>query len=140
MAKFYDFVIRGTDYTDLPLASEWTKTYPRFWIDNLPNDHQSYLVSHDEKPLAFFRVEYLDLGNQARIAFQSRPKASPKIILRGITKLVPLIEQALRIRGVRAIFFTSHSSAMAEFMRKHLGYTYAGDGGPDGMMMAKGLK
>lgn len=53
--------------------------------------------------------------------------------------LVPLIEKALALRGVRAIFFTSHSVAMAEFMQR-LGYRHAGDGGDDGMMMAKGIQ
>lgn len=129
---FYGFTVRSTEAADLPLAQKWTaKGDPAFWLR-----YGSYLASIGDLPIAFFRIEHIGSA-QARIHFQAGPEVKPKTILRGITKMVPLIEKALAVSGVKAVFFTSHSKAMASFMEKKLNYQYAGDGGEDGVMMAK---
>ena len=89
-------------------------------------------------PLAFFQRERVN-ATQVRLAFQASPVASRKKILRGITKLVPLMEKGLASGGVRHIFFTSHSLAMIAFMEKRMGYRLAqnADGGLDGAVMFK---
>lgn len=134
---FYGYTLRKTVELDYILAMAWfPESNYRFWI-NQPR-RENFIVSEGDEPIAFFQIEHVK-ADQARIHFQSSPLVNPKKILRGITKLVPLIEKALALRGVRAIFFTSHSDSMAAFMDKRLGYQYAGWGGADGMMMAKNL-
>jgi hypothetical protein len=87
-------------------------------------------------PLAFVKTEHVT-PIQVRIHFQASPTVSRLKLLKAVYKLVPLIEKGLALRGVRLIFFTSHSEAMAAFMTKHLKYRYYGDAGTDGMIMAK---
>lgn len=136
---FYGYTVRTTTVTDAPLASQYTnRGNPGFWLAQ-SHGRESFLATRRGEPIAFFQVEHVERF-QARLHFQAFPEASAKTVLRGVLKLVPLIEKALALRGVRAVFFTSHSEAMSSFMRHNLGYTPAGDGGRDGMMMAKQLE
>ena len=141
--QFYGYTVRQTTLEDEALARRWTDPAldPAFWLKQ-GNGRESFLVSLDSglrTDLAFFQVEHR-WATQVRLHFQASPVASPKKILRGITKLIPLIEKALALRGVRAIFFTSHSLAMVAFMEKR-GYRLQPniDGGADGVVMAKGI-
>lgn len=99
---------------------------------------REYWNGYENLPLGFFQIQHIGKGDQVRLAFQASPVARPKKILRAITKLVPLIERALCLRGVRAIFLTSHSLTMVAFM-ENLGYSLQPniDGGADGVVMAK---
>ena len=155
---FHGYTVRLTSEADLPLAIAWSARAldAGFWLKQEPGC-ESFLVSErvDEKslashpamskvvyeneyPIAFFQTQHVvGARSQVRLTLQASPAASPKKLLRAITKLVPLIEQALSLRGVKAIFFTSHSAAMASYMAKHHGYRYAGEGGADGVVMAK---
>lgn len=162
MTQFYDYSVRHTEERDVSLAAEWSngnkEKATKFWIESAPG-RENFLVSEkrdeislachpamskvvyeNEYPLALFQTQTVGTNrDQVRLSFQASPTASPKKILRGITKLVPLIEKALALRGVRAIFFTSQSLSMAAFMADRMGYRYAGDGGQDGTVMAKGI-
>jgi hypothetical protein len=131
MSVFFGYDLRPTTEDDLALAQS------DFWLPG--SKGETFLVSRDGEPLAFVKTEHYSKEN-VRIHMQAT-NAAPKKILRGITFLVPLIEKGLALRGVRAIFFTSHSAQMARFMEKHLGYARRPDidGGVDGMVMAKGL-
>lgn len=134
--NFYGFTLRATNDDDLALAAEWTRSalLGAFWLNP-----QSYLVSLHEEPIAFFQVEHTRPVVEVRLHFQASPITSPKKILRGITKLVPLIERGLHLRGAKAIFFTSHSLAMSAFMEK-LGYEGTGRVTGDGLVMWKLLR
>jgi hypothetical protein len=143
--EFYGYRVRSTRWMDdLGLAVEWAgrENDPCFWLRQ-SKGRESFLVSrgNPEEPLAFFQIEHVGHGDQVRLHWQPSPAASPKKLLRGITKLVPVIEKALTLRGVRVIFFTSKSLAMVNFMEK-LGYRlYPGmDGGADGVVMAKEIE
>lgn len=137
--EFHGYVVRATGATDAILSRESTsKGDPLFWLKQDEN-HESFLVAHQGLNVAFFQVEQ-HKQEEARLHFQSFSEASPRIVLWGVLKLVPLIEKALAQNGVRAVFFTSHSLAMASFMQDKMGYTPAGDGGRDGIMMAKRLE
>ena len=141
--QFYGYSLRTTGEGDLALALAWTRALPGgaaldagFWLRQ-GEGRESFVVTEGAEPLAFFQVEHR-WRTQVRIHFQSSPAASPKKILSGLTKLVPLSERALALRGVRAVFFTSHSAAMATFMEKRLQYRLAQmDGGADGAVMFK---
>ena len=152
--SFYGYTVRATTEADLALATEWCGIKPiggnsalaerirtspgRFWIDSKDEPRrQNFLVSKDGEPIAFFQRERVN-ATQVRLHFQASPVASRKKILRGITMLVPLIENGLALGGVKHIFFTSHSLAMIAFMEK-LGYSLRPgvDGGADGAVMAK---
>ena len=135
-SEFYGYRVRSTVEDDWRLAKAWSPegSAYHFWLLQ-GFGRESFLVSAGEELIAFFQVEHRWM-TQARLHFQSSPHASRKKILRGITKLVPLIEKALVLRGVRAIFFTSHSVAMSNFM-EGMGYHPAGSGGEDGLIMAK---
>lgn len=144
-ASFHGYEIRETAKDDLPLASNWNESAsqstgcpfdPEFWIRIEPG-RENFLVRLNGDPVAFFQVERIAGGEQARLHIQECPDGSPKVILRGLAKLVPLIEKALSLRGVRAIFFTSHSSAMSDYMKDRLGFSYAGEAGRDGVIMLK---
>jgi hypothetical protein len=143
---FYGYECRNTCAGDLPLLMAWTRALPGgraramdmgFWLKQ-GDGRQSFLVSQEGEPLAVFQAHHVQ-RDQVRLHFQASPTASPKKLLRGITKLVPLIEQALRLRGVAAIFFTSKSLAMAGFMYVHHNYEWLGKvgSGEDGWVMAK---
>lgn len=140
-AQFYDYMVHTTTKEDLPLASAWTPVALNalFWLQQ-GSGVESFLVLESDLPLGFFQTQHVGRGDQVRLLFQASPSASRKKILRAITKLVPLIEKGLALRGVRAIFFTSHSLAMVAFMEK-LGYQLQPylDGGADGVVMAKGI-
>lgn len=127
MSEFYGYAVRKT----LPSDTE-----EEFWLRQ-DERRESFLVSNGE-PIAFFQKETVVPTIETRLHFQAI--AGPKKVLRGITKLVPLIEKALRSGGTKVVFFTSHSSAMARFMVK-LGYMPRPDvdGGADGIVMAKEL-
>lgn len=145
--QFYGYTLRETTEADALRAYVWASSMNsqnyRFWLKR-EKGIENFLVSHgrlwtetEPEPLAFVQVETIE-RDQVRLHWQPSPKASPKKLLRGITKLVPLIEKALAVRGVRAIFFTSHSLSMVAFMEK-LGYRLQPniDGGADGVVMAK---
>lgn len=136
--QFYGYTVRSTVEADRTLAASWSFTPLKadFWLRQ--DGCENFLVTSDE-PLLFFQTEHVGQGDQVRLHWQPSPTASPKKLLTALTMLVPLVEKALALRGVRAIFFTSHSDAMCCFMRKRLGYRYAGDGGMDGVMMSKGI-
>jgi hypothetical protein len=155
--SFYGYTVRATTEADLALATEWCGIKPiggnsalaerirtspgRFWIDSKDEPRrQNFLVSKDGEPIAFFQRERVN-ATQVRLHFQASPVASRKKILRGITMLVPLIENGLASGGVKHIFFTSHSLAMIAFMEKRMGYWLARntDGGVDGAVMFKQL-
>jgi hypothetical protein len=147
----------GAEARDLGSALDAWRSKARFWIEASPG-RENFLVSErrdeislathsgapkvvygNRYPLAFFQTQTVGTGrDQVRLAFQASPVASPKKILRGITLLVPLIEKALALRGIKHIFFTSHSLTMVAFMEK-LGYSLQPylDGGADGVVMAK---
>lgn len=127
--NFYGYTIRATQPADLALAGDV------FWLKREPG-RENFLVLEGETPLGFFQTQHVGQGDQVRLHFQAGPAAKAKNILRAITKLVPLIEKALVLRGVRAIFFTSHSIGMALYMKRWHGYRHVGDSG-DGMIMAK---
>jgi hypothetical protein len=134
--QFYGYTVRET------VPSDWELAGSDFWINSSEEPRrENFLVMASGKPSAFFQVERVTPA-QTRLHFQALPSANPKKILRGITKLVPLIEQALCLRGVRHIFFTSHSLAMVAFMEKRLGYRLAKntDGGADGVVMFKEMR
>lgn len=151
MTSFYGYTVRTTTKEDWPLAAGWmaaqlkTGNFDRihtaalFWLQQ-GSGVESFLVMQGDLPLGFFQTQHVGRGDQVRLLFQASPSASRKKILRAITKLVPLIEKGLALRGVRAIFFTSHSLAMVAFMEK-LGYQLQPylDGGADGVVMAKGI-
>lgn len=139
--QFFGYTLRTTDDRDRDLAIAWNRARlgAEFWLLQ-GEGRESFLVIQGQEPIAFFQVQNVGRGDQARLHFQASPTTSPKRILRGITKLVPLIEKALALRGVKAIFFTSHSPRMAVFMMERLGYSKAGSGGRDGVMMAKGIQ
>lgn len=140
MSEFYGYTVRKTTEADALAAYVWSersKEY-RFWLRQEP-ERENFIVFEGGKGLGFYQIETLSKGTQARIHMQASPAASPKKILAAITKLVPLLEKALAGRGVRAIFFTSKSEAMAQFMAQRFRYEYAGQGGADGVIMAKGL-
>lgn len=145
MSTFWEFTIRKTRSADVPLAYKWTPFAldASFWLKQDGTKVESFLVFHHEKfsttPIAFFQIQHVGAGDQVRLHFQAGEGVSPKIILKGLTKLVPLIEKALALRGVKAIFFTSHSESMALFMAKRFQFRIEGDGGPDGVIMAKGV-
>lgn len=138
---FHGFTLRPTIPEDLPLAMEWTeqKIKAGFWLKQ-GNGRESFLVFLGQEPIAFFQSESC-FTKAIRLHFQASPVASRTKILRGITALVPLIEQALCLRGMKAIFFTSHSLTMVAFMEKKLGYCLQPkiDGGADGVVMGKML-
>jgi len=144
--NFYGYTVEKTQERDMFLLLAWStdgfsikaEERLRFWLKQ-GDGCESFVVREGKNTLGFFQAEHVGAGDQVRIHMQASPLASPKAILRGISKLVPLIEKALALRGVRAIFFTSHSSAMAQFMAERHGYERAGDGGADGMIMAKGI-
>jgi hypothetical protein len=99
---------------------------------------REYREEQGNLPIAFFQTQTVGTHrDQVRLAFQASPVASRKKILRGITRLVPLIEKALALRGVRAIFFTSHSPQMAYLMHRRHGYRYESFDTADGLIMAK---
>lgn len=159
--QFYGYTVRKTTPEDAGLAQSWTfwnggkgvstaeimsnLARSNFWLKQGAGCESFLVVKHRNccddpahaEPLGFFQTEHVT-RNQVRIHFQASPTASAKKILRGITKLMPLIEQALCLRGVRAIFFTSHSLTMVAFM-ENLGYSLQPeiDGGADGVVMAK---
>ena len=143
--RFYDYIMRETEDSDLFTAIEWTRrsgfdpALGDFWIKKQP-DRENLLVMEYRpvicKRLAFFQLETVP-GAQYRLHIQESPVGAPIGILRMITPLVPLIEKALVLRRARAIFFTSHSSAMAKFMADTLGYRYIGEAGAEGVIMAK---
>ena len=159
--SFYGYTVRATTEADLALAANFGRcgecyflTCPcigvgrcdcschdkaRFWIDSKDEPtRQNFLVSKDGEPIAFFQRERVN-ATQVRLHFKASPVASRKKILRGITKLVPLMEKGLASGGVKHIFFTSHSLAMIAFMEKRMGYRLAqnADGGLDGAVMFK---
>ncbi len=138
---FYSYTLRLTNENDLPLAISWSAIgiTAGFWLRQ-GEGRESFMVFQDREPLVFFQTEHVGQGDQVRLHWQPSPAVSPKKLLRALTRLVPLVEKGLALRGVRAIFFTSHSAAMIRFMEKRLGYNYAGDGGLDGTMMAKGIQ
>jgi hypothetical protein len=162
--SFYGYTVRATTEADWPLALAWTMNQmqllpydamrggvhldERFWIDSKDEPRRlNFLVSLNciasgrigaPEPIAFFQCERVN-ATQVRLHFQASPVASRKKILRGITKLVPLMEKGLASGGVKHIFFTSHSLAMIAFMEKRMGYRLAqnADGGLDGAVMFK---
>ena len=160
----HGYLLRTTTEADLSLAMSWTTPMLRsgFWICQEPG-RESFLVyrrreclargvghtgdclMYELTPLAFFQIEHVGRGTvppmteQVRLHWQPAPDASPKKLLRMLTMLVPLVEKALALRGVKAIFFTSHHDTMMRFMNRRLGYKFAGDGGADGDIMAKGV-
>jgi hypothetical protein len=138
--QFYGYEVRSTSEADLALAIAWTTpANPRFWIeDSWGYRRQNFIVLRNGEPLGFFQKETVS-ADQVRLHMQASPAASPKKILRGITMLVPLIEKALALSGVKHIFFTSKSAAMAAFMADKMKYHYAGRGDIDGMVMVKAL-
>jgi hypothetical protein len=135
--SFYGYTIRQTRPGDLKLAGD------AFWLGQ-ERGRENFIVfegANERLPLGLFQVQHVGQGDQVRLHFQALGTrdsglGTARAILRGITKLVPLIEKALALRGVRAIFFTSHSAGMAAFMENHQGYRYVGDS-VDGMIMAK---
>lgn len=141
LVEFYGYTLRPTTDKDLPLAIAGSAIAltAGFWLRQGEGRETFIVFERREYPLAFFQTEHVAQGDQVRLHWLPMPDASPKRLLRALTRLVPLIEKGLALRGVRAIFFTSHSSAMTKFMEKRLGYSYAGNGGCDGVMMAKGL-
>jgi hypothetical protein len=149
--QFYGYTLRSTTEADALLAFAWTGRWNqrggggmakedgyRFWLKQ-GEGRESFLVTRNTEPLAFVQTEHLP-GNVVRLHWQPSPVASPKKLLRGITRLVPLMEAGLSLSGVRAIFLTSHSLTMVAFMEK-LGYRLQPnvDGGADGVVMAKEL-
>ena len=113
--SFYGYTIRATQPADLELAGDV------FWLKREPG-RENFLVLEGETPLGFFQTQHVGQGDQVRLHFQAGPAAKAKNILRAITKLVPLIEKALVLRGVRAIFFTSHSLAWLPACRRFGGW------------------
>ncbi len=159
MIDFYGYSLRSTESTDLPMATEWLSALARgasraidpsranFFIVN-GNGRENVLVYKNAEPIAFYQAEHIHRANgivppmtdQARLHFMASPTASRKTLLRGITMLVPLIEKALALRGVRAIFFTSHSATMGHFMERRMGYHSAGRDDADGIIMARAIR
>lgn len=138
--QFYGYTLRQTNHDDLRLAIAWSKMVLQagFWLMQ-GDGRESFLVTYRDQGIAFFQIQHVGEGDQVRLHWQRSPEVGAKSLLRALTMLVPLIEKGLALRGVKAIFFTSHSSSMARFMADRFGYTYAGDGGADGMMMSKGI-
>jgi hypothetical protein len=146
MSEFYGYTVRKTDLFDdvdnglaMACAGPALAEYDRilnFWFKP---GRENFIVLQGDEPLGFYQIETVGRADQVRIHMQAAPAASPKKILAAITKLVPLLEKALAGRGVRAIFFTSKSEAMAQFMAQRFRFEYAGDGGGDGVIMAKGI-
>jgi hypothetical protein len=118
-----------------PALAEYDRIL-NFWFKP---GRENFIVLQGDEPLGFYQIETVGRADQVRIHMQAAPAASPKKILAAITKLVPLLEKALAGRGVRAIFFTSKSEAMAQFIAQRFRFEYAGDGGADGVIMAKGI-
>lgn len=147
-------------YQDLLLAKRWMLPYFHFDDDMILCDSReqatrwllsaamwmrqgegsnSYLISLEGAPLALLHLEPVGLGQwQTRMHLQVAPDSDAKSVLRGITKLVPLIEKALSLRGTRIIFFTSRSDAMCRFMER-MDYRGMGSVESDGTVMAKGI-
>jgi hypothetical protein len=138
--EFYGYTVRTSIKADFDLALDWVERRidATFWLWQ-SEIRESYLVLKNGQPCAFFQSEFVDKG-QIRLHWQPNPHLSPKMVLRMLTALVPLIEEGLARCGAGLIIFTSHSPAMAHFMQKRFGYSYAGDGGPDGAIMAKGVR
>lgn len=137
--EFYGYLVRTTTQSDASLAEDFThRGDPLFWLKQ-EDGRESFLVSHRGDLVGFFQAEHIPKRRgQARLHFQHFPTCSVKVILRGLLKLVPLIEKALALRGVRAVFFTSRSPSMSQFMSDNLGYTRTViDGGLDGVVMTK---
>jgi hypothetical protein len=139
--QFFGYTMRTTDERDRALALAWTSRAmdAGFWLKQEPF-RESFIVLRDKTPIALFQSEHVAKRDQVRLHFQASPEIHPKNVLSAVIKLVPLIEKGLALRGVKAIFFTSHSKSMATFMQKHLGYQQAGEGGADGVIMAKGIQ
>lgn len=160
MAEFFGYEIRKAESDDLAIAKAWLvilwnklgriddvrsqatidKGAAFFVEQNAANE--SHLVLFDTKPIAFFKRENtVVLGwPTVRLHFLgSSTERNRKIILRGIIKLVPLIEQALKRGQIRLIVFTSHSPQMAKFMARHLHYWRTGDQTSDGEVLMKYL-
>lgn len=140
----------------------------QFWVRQRPGRVWSYFVEKDDTPLAFWQlalspisaggiglwtydwkstkelygVDPVEHDDEYRFYFQSAPftENRGRKILRGITKLMPLIEKALALRGAKRIFFTSRSLPMIAFMERRLNYRLAANGnGPEGAVMFKNL-
>jgi hypothetical protein len=138
--KFYGYTVRSTTNEDLVLALEWTASGldAAFWLKR-DQTHESFLVLMGTEPIGFFQDEFVT-RHQVRLHMQASPVVSRKKFLRALTKLVPLIEKALALAGVRAIFFTSHSPSMVTFMQRRLQYrTDMEFGTLDGQLMWKML-
>jgi len=144
--QFYGYTVRTSSEEDIWIAramriAPWDFAF----FCNQGGGRESFIVFQNDPdvwqkhPLAFFQIEHI--AHDVRLHWQTCPDASPKHLLRGLIKLVPLIEKALALSGVRAIFFTSHSLTMVSFMEKRLGYELQPDidGGEDGVVMTKVL-
>lgn len=134
---FYGYEVRSTQAEDSAILARWNKRADAyFWMPDLRREN--FLVMHKGEPIGFFQVQHIH-HDQVRLHMQASPQCRPKVILRGLAKLVPLIEKALAGRAVKTIFFTSHSASMARFMRNRFGYERKGEAPPDGTVMAKKL-
>jgi hypothetical protein len=137
ISHFYGYELRSTDAFDVATLCQWSPACDAmFWLKQ-GGGIQSFMVADELDHLGVFQTEHVK-ADQVRLHFQANPWSSPKKVLLAITRLVPLIEQALCLRGVKTIFFTSHSLKMARFMQERLGYlTKLSFNTPDGQVMYK---
>jgi hypothetical protein len=157
--QFYGYNLRTTESTDLCIARLWSPSAlgAAFWLKQDKPRCQSFLVSraapkHSDtmihtrymaiefsEHIAFFQSEYVK-PDQVRLHVLECPYISPRKFLRALTTLVPLIEKALALDGVKTIFFTVQSPSMVSFIGKRLGYKTGMEyGTDDGQVMWKHL-
>lgn len=93
----------------------------------------AYCVELDGDRLAFFRA-LMPNPSTAQLYAQFAPfqQNRGKKILRGLIKLVPLIEKGLAKSGVESIFFVTTSTKMMKFMVKRLGFSVSISATDDG--------
>ena len=156
--NFYGYEMRSTDgWMDFMLAHRWLRRYwpeiddqdlimadwrqqrqammleAGFWLRP-----ESFLISWRGQPAAFLRVREFD-QKQYRLHLLEAPGLSGKLLVRGITKLIPLIEKALEMRGVRAIVISVREGLLGRLLYR-MGYDYmTGWTDPDGWFLAKPL-
>lgn len=152
---FGKYEVRSARLGDAALAHEWAMADPfhydpgfgmnpglgLFWVTHSAT-RESYLVLKEGRELAFYRIDVSIDKKSARLYMQSLPMddfATRVSVMRGVMLLVPLIEKALALRGIRTTFLVSRSPRMRDFMRRPgLGYREVPTANPgEVLMMAK---
>lgn len=127
---FNGYLLRPATWNDLDLAKEWnerdadhaTRVDPTFWVDQGPGE-DAYLLT-EETPVFFIK---LVANGQAKgvielhIQFDSAVDRPGKLkraeaLLQGLTWL----QRALKVAGVKQIYFRSRNSGLILFSTKRL--------------------